>query len=73
MGGTVPRITEDCISCGICADECPNGAIIQTETQYVIDQELCTECGICESVCPRRLIVLNEEERSERRGTVSPV
>lgn len=45
-------ITDDCISCGLCADECPVEAISEGEDKYVIDPELCTECGNCAEVCP---------------------
>jgi len=37
-------ITEDCINCNACVDECPNDAISEGESVYVINAELCTEC-----------------------------
>ncbi|ACF12921.1 4Fe-4S ferredoxin iron-sulfur binding domain protein [Chloroherpeton thalassium ATCC 35110] len=37
-------ITEDCISCGVCVDECPNNAIDYAESGYAINPDLCTEC-----------------------------
>jgi ferredoxin len=52
------RITEDCINCGACEDECPNGAISMGPEIFVIDPVLCTECvGFsgeqgCAAACP---------------------
>ena len=45
-------ITDECISCGACVDECPVDAITEGEDIYVIDAELCTDCGACVEVCP---------------------
>ena len=51
-------ITNDCINCGACEPECPNNAITQGETIFVIDPTLCTECvgfhdyEACAAVCP---------------------
>lgn len=44
-------ITNDCISCGVCLPECPEGAISEGEP-YIIDAKLCTECAACSEVCP---------------------
>ncbi|MCL5737009.1 MAG: YfhL family 4Fe-4S dicluster ferredoxin [Actinobacteria bacterium] len=52
------KINDECISCGACEPECPNSAISEGDTQYVIDPSKCTECvGFydepqCASVCP---------------------
>jgi len=52
------KITEDCISCGACESECPNKAIKEGDTTYVIDPARCTECvgahasPRCAEVCP---------------------
>jgi len=51
------RITDECISCSACADECPVGAISEGEDIYVIDAETCIECGACVSTCPNEAIV----------------
>ena len=37
-------ITDECINCDVCQPECPNDAISQGETIYVIDPGKCTEC-----------------------------
>ncbi|WKZ33275.1 MAG: 4Fe-4S binding protein [Thermodesulfobacteriota bacterium] len=44
-------ILEECIACGACLPECPEGAISEG-TPYKIDHRLCTECGACAEVCP---------------------
>ena len=52
------RITELCVNCDVCEPVCPNKAIAQGETIYVIDPALCTECvghydePQCVAVCP---------------------
>ena len=52
------KITEECINCGACEPECPNGAISQGDDFYVIDPALCSECvgfhekEACAAVCP---------------------
>jgi ferredoxin len=45
------KITDECISCGSCAAECPADAITEGEP-YVIDPKKCTDCGACADVCP---------------------
>jgi ferredoxin len=52
------KITDDCISCGACEAECPNEAISEGDTTYVINPAKCTECvgayesSKCAEVCP---------------------
>jgi ferredoxin len=51
-------ITDECISCGACEPECPNQAISQGDSHYVIDPARCTECvgagdePKCMGACP---------------------
>jgi ferredoxin len=46
------KITEDCISCGACAADCPVEAISEGDGIYVIDADTCIDCGACADSCP---------------------
>jgi len=46
------HISDECISCGACESECPEGAISAGDSIYVIDPEKCTDCATCVGVCP---------------------
>jgi len=52
------KISDDCIACDACREECPNGAIEENDPIYVIDPDRCTECvgyydePQCIAVCP---------------------
>jgi len=77
-------ITSDCINCGACEPECPNNAISQGETIFVIDPKLCTECvgfhdyEACAAVCPVDCCVTDpnniesEDVLIERAKTLHP-
>lgn len=62
-------ITEECINCGACEPECPNGAISEGDEYFVIDPNLCTECvgfhgdEACQTVCPVECCIPNPEMR----------
>ena len=45
-------ITDECISCGACAAECPVSCISEGDSKYVIDADTCLSCGNCAEVCP---------------------
>jgi ferredoxin len=51
-------ITDECINCGACEPECPNDAISEGDSLYIIDPARCSECvGFadtekCQAVCP---------------------
>lgn len=52
------RILETCVNCDVCEPVCPNNAISQGESIYLIDPSRCTECvghhdePQCMVVCP---------------------
>lgn len=50
-------ITDECVSCGACAAQCPVEAITEGDDKYVIDQDTCVECGACAAQCPVEAIV----------------
>ncbi len=62
-------ITEDCIACGACEDECPNGAIRLGDEIFAIDPARCSECvGFsdmqkCAEACPVDCCVDDPERR----------
>lgn len=45
-------ISEDCISCGACADNCPVSAIAEGDGKFEIDADSCLDCGACADTCP---------------------
>ena len=45
-------ISDECVACGTCAEECPAGAISEGDGKYVIDADACLDCGTCEAACP---------------------
>ncbi|MBW2288040.1 MAG: YfhL family 4Fe-4S dicluster ferredoxin [Deltaproteobacteria bacterium] len=69
------RITEDCINCGACEDECPNGAISMGAEIFAIDPQLCTECvGFsneqkCAAACPPD-VCLQDPDRIENEAAL---
>ena len=46
------QISGDCISCGVCAGNCPVGAISEGDGKFVIDADTCIDCGACAENCP---------------------
>lgn len=44
-------IGEDCIACGICLDNCPQGIILEG-SPFKIQENNCLHCGLCFENCP---------------------
>ena len=60
-------ITDECIACDACREECPNEAIEEGDPIYIIESDRCTE-GVgsydepqCVEVCPVDCIVLDKD------------
>jgi len=45
------KISDECIACGVCKDNCPAEAIAEG-TPYVVDEGKCIDCGACAANCP---------------------
>jgi ferredoxin len=62
-------ITDDCIACDACREECPNEAIEEGDPIYIIESDRCTECvgsydePQCVEVCPVDCIVLDKNNQ----------
>ncbi len=51
-GGMVPHAGKGCVECGLCAAQCPAGAISPANVREV-DKARCISCMRCVSVCPK--------------------
>ena len=62
-------ITDECIACDACREECPNEAIEEGDPIYIIESDRCTECvgsydePQCVEVCPVDCIVLDKNNQ----------
>lgn len=54
------EITDECIACGECMEECPEEAISEGDPVYIIDGNKCSSCGVCVEVCPNEAILEDE-------------
>lgn len=60
-GAMVPRATDSCVNCGLCAAQCPAGAIDSKDARQV-DAGVCIGCQRCVARCPRKARALPEEQ-----------
>ncbi len=49
-GGLIPKVTKDCVKCGLCAEKCPVQAI--DSKSFAADSKKCISCMRCIQQCP---------------------
>lgn len=57
--GMIPKPTKQCVSCGVCAKECPVQAIDLNDPTKV-NEKVCISCMRCVSVCPHSARKINK-------------
>ena len=50
-------ITDNCIACGSCKEECPSEAVVADGLKYSILPDKCSECATCMETCPAGAVV----------------
>ncbi|MEI6666956.1 MAG: 4Fe-4S binding protein [Acidobacteriota bacterium] len=66
------KITDKCISCGSCADVCPDGAVSEGRDTYVVDAARCKDCGKCEKNCQEDAIVADRKQPAPASAGAAP-
>ena len=49
-------ISDECVSCGACAAQCPAEAFSEGDAHFEINPDACLDCGACADTCPMSAI-----------------
>ena len=72
MRGHIEIDIEQCISCTLCAQNCPPGAI-QVDRQkgtWSIDRFDCVQCGNCINVCPKKCLHMKQAQMEKSMSLI---
>lgn len=47
-------------ACRVCADECPQHALVANDDMLGLDETACTGCGLCVAACPQGAISIDD-------------
>ena len=65
-------VTDVCVHCGLCARNCPEGAIRMTEGKPVWQKPICVKCAACINRCP--VAAIEYGKGMQKRGRyVNPI
>jgi heterodisulfide reductase subunit A len=63
-----PVINDACDGCGICAEECPYGALSMENRRPVLEPLSCNSCGICAAICLQEAVDIANYTRKQLKA-----
>lgn len=70
--GTLLRVTDDCIGCGICESVCPNGKYSLSEGKATRKEGPCDYCQACAQNCPQKAIIPGKTDKNPKARFRNP-